>query len=57
MADAEVKAVKTYNDLRQNKVIGPKDNSFRVSKERADHLVNQGMVEIVKTVTAKAKEA
>lgn len=44
----KVKVIKRYNDVVLNK-IKEKDEVFEVvSKERAEHLVKEGMVEIIK---------
>ena len=43
----KVKVIKLYNDVALNK-IKEKDEIFEVSKERAEHLVKEGMVEIIK---------
>lgn len=43
----KVKVIKRYNDVVLNK-IKEKDEAFEVSKERAEHLVKEGMVEIIK---------
>lgn len=43
----KVKVIKQYNDVVLNK-IKEKDEVFEVSKERAEHLVKEGMVEIIK---------
>lgn len=51
--DVKVKAIKRYHDMTLKKII-EKDTEFEVSKARADYLVKQGMVEILKE--AKGKE-
>lgn len=43
----KVKVIKRYNDVVLNK-IKEKDEVFEASKERAEHLVKEGMVEIIK---------
>ena len=43
----KVKVIKRYNDVALNE-IKEKDEIFEVSKERAEHLVKEGMVEIIK---------
>lgn len=43
----KVKVIKRYNDVVLNK-IKEKYEVFEVSKERAEHLVKEGMVEIIK---------
>lgn len=58
----KVKAIKRYHDLKQKKIIEPgkKGDTFEVTKERADHLVKQGMVKIIendgKEKTGEGKE-
>lgn len=48
MSTIKVKVIKRYNDVVLNK-IKEKDEVFEVvSKERAEHLVKEGMVEIIK---------
>lgn len=47
MRTIKVKVIKRYNDIVLNK-IKEKDEVFEVSKERAEHLVKEGMVEIIK---------
>lgn len=43
----KVKVIKRYNDVALNE-IKEKDEVFEVNKERAEHLVKEGMVEIIK---------
>ena len=43
----KVKVIKRYNDVALNE-IKEKDEVFEVSKERAEHLVKEGMGEIIK---------
>lgn len=43
----KVKVIKRYNDVALNE-IKEKDEVFEVSKERAEHLVKESMVEIIK---------
>ena len=43
----KVKVIKRYNDVVLNK-IKEKGEIFEVSKERAEHLAKEGMVEIIK---------
>lgn len=43
----KVKVIKRYSDVVLNE-IKEKDEIFDVSKERAEHLVKEGMVEIIK---------
>lgn len=43
----KVKVIKRYNDVALNE-IKEKDEIFEVSKERAEHLVKEDMVEIIK---------
>ena len=43
----KVKVIKRYNDVALNE-IKEKVEVFEVSKERAEHLVKVGMVEIIK---------
>ena len=53
----KVKAIKRYSDVRLNKVIEP-GTVLEVDEARADHLVKEGMVEILKETgkTAQGKE-
>ena len=47
----KVKVIKRYNDVVLNKIKEKDENEsevFEVSKERAEHLVKEGMVEIIK---------
>ena len=49
----KVKALKRFNDVAEKKgvknVIRKKDDVFEVDKKRAEHLVEQKMVEVIKT--------
>ena len=47
MRTLKVKVIKRYNDVALNEI---KETAevFEVSKERAEHLVKEGMVEIIK---------
>ena len=47
MNTIKVKVIKRYNDVVLNK-IKEKGEIFEVSKERAEHLAKEGMVEIIK---------
>ena len=53
----KVKAIKRYSDIRLHKVIEP-GTVLEVEEARADHLVKEGMVEILKETgkTAQGKE-
>lgn len=46
----KVKVIKEYNDMQLKKVQDKIGTEFEVDKERAEYLVNQGMVEIVDKV-------
>ena len=53
----KIKAIKRYSDIRLHKVIEP-GTVLDVDEARADHLVKEGMAEIVKepAKTAQRKE-
>lgn len=53
----KVKAIKRYSDIRLHKVIEP-GTVLEVDEARADHLVKEGMVEILKETgkTVQGKE-
>lgn len=53
----KIKAIKRYSDIRLHKVI-ESGTVLEVDEARADHLVKEGMVEILKETskTAQGKE-
>lgn len=56
----KVRALKRFNDVAEKKgvknVIRKKDDEFEVNEKRAAHLVEQKMVEIIKTPSDKKAE-
>lgn len=51
----KVKVIKRYNDVVLKK-IQEKGTTFKVSEERAKHLVKQGMVEIIEEAKKESAE-
>lgn len=52
--NVKVKVIKRYHDLKLGK-IQEKDTEFEATKERAEYLTKQGMVEILKETVKTAK--
>lgn len=52
--NVKVKVIKRYHDLKLGR-IQEKGTEFEVTKERADYLTKQGMVEILKEIAKTAK--
>lgn len=55
MAKVKVKAIKNYSDIVLHRIV-EKDEVLEVDKARADHLVNEGMVKVIKA-TGETKES
>ena len=52
----KVQCILNYNDLQLNKLVTTKDDPFIVTKERADVLVDKGLVKVVEVIPEEAKK-
>ena len=51
----KVQCILNYNDLQLNKLVTTKDDPFIVTKERADVLVDKGLVKVVEVIPEEEK--
>lgn len=52
----KVQCILNYNDLQLNKLVTTKDDPFIVTKERADVLVDKGLVKVVEVIPEETKK-
>lgn len=52
----KVQCILDYNDLQLNKLVTTKDDPFIVTKERADVLVDKGLVKVVEVIPGLVEE-
>lgn len=52
----KVQCILNYSDLQLNKLVTTKDDPFIVTKERADVLVDKGLVKVVEVIPDLVEE-
>ena len=52
----KVQCILNYNDLQLNKLVTTKDDPIIVTKERADVLVDKGLVKVVEVIPEETKK-
>ena len=52
----KVQCILDYNDLQLNKLVTTKDDPFLVTKDRAEVLVEKGLVKVVEVIPEPVKE-